>query len=619
MLLSVLEGIPALIFLFRIPSDADSSTLFGFAPQRVGLGALFIFLLILMTYVFLRSILDDSWFKRIGERIDNTLIEGNRFLVIITTLSFAVFSGTLGMILFSTPILQLFGPIQHIYLRSISLIIWGTLVSSQALIVLLWVYHPTWQTPKYFLRVETFQILFILLIIETTLFHWTILALKDAVLASFPYWWGSFQQQPFSIRDFLFLVSVVLVVLAIRSIAVSPQRVIRNLGFLMVLGLLLQVSFGFIEGGGFRTLRKTLTTSTQDNFAVEAAQDLDVFETVRQYEERYGYGVYLTTKPPGALAFYIFFEQMATFNDSTQGLDQRYQNLTTLASYTFPLISLLVIIPLYLLSKEFNQTAIALIAPLLLILTPNFILMHLQLDQVIYPLLFIIGILLTWKSVSNQSLTIAFIAGIWMYVSIFISFSLLPLIAMGLLIIALSIFIEKDKRYSIGKKLSLVISTGSGFLFSAIVCFLAVGYDPIVRYQNAIAHHRTGKLFQSGFTQISMAIAQNNLEFLFWIGAPLVLLTLSSFIRSGIRIFRGIGTKFDILSISFLITLIALNLFGQTRGEVGRIWVFLVPMFAFLAANEFGIIFNRRFTSLSLLGLSQLITTYFLFKFYSFF
>ena len=57
LLLSILEGIPALIFLFRIPSDADNSTLFGFAPQRVGLGALFFFLLILMTYFFLRSIM----------------------------------------------------------------------------------------------------------------------------------------------------------------------------------------------------------------------------------------------------------------------------------------------------------------------------------------------------------------------------------------------------------------------------------------------------------------------------------------------------------------------------------------------------------------------------------
>ena len=405
---------------------------------------------------------------------------------------------------------------------------------------------------------------------------------------------------------------------AIRIITVSPQKVIRNLGFLILLGFIIQVSFGYIEGGGFRSLKETLTTSTQDRFAVEAAQGLDFFETTRQYEERYGKGVFLTTKPPGALGLYIFFENIAGINNTSDNLEQRYQNLTTFASYAFPLLSLLIVVPLYLLSKEINKVDVALIAPLMMILTPNFILMQLQLDQFIYPLLFVIGILLTWKSVSNQSLAIAFISGIWMYLSIFVSFSLLPLIAMSLLIIVLSISVDKDKRHSYVKKFSLFISTCTGFLFSIVVFYLALGYDPMIRYQNAIAHHRTGKLFQPGLSQISMSIAQNNLEFLFWIGAPLFLLTISRFIRSGMKIIRGKGTNFDILSISFLITFITLNLFGQTRGEVGRIWIFLLPMFALLASDEFGTLFKRRFTSLSALGLSQLITTYFLFKFYSY-
>lgn len=619
LLLAILEGIPALLFLFKIPSEEANSTLLGYTPQRVSLGVMFISLLILIAIVFLKSILDGPWFQRVVYRMDNVLCQGNRFLVSVTTLSFVVFSGVLGMILFSTHFLQLFGPIQHIYVRSISLILWFTLVSSQALIILLWVYHPFWQRPRYFFKVETFQILLLLIVIGATLLHWTILTLKDTVLASFPYWWGSFRPQPFSIRDLLFLVSIALMILTIRTITVSPQKVIRNLGFIILLGFIIQVSFGYIEGGGFRSLKDTLTTSTQDRFAVEAAKGLNFIEMTRQYEERYGKGVFLTTKPPGALALYIFFEKIAGIYNPSGDLEQRYQNLTTFASYAFPLLSLLVVVPLYLLSKGMNKADIALIAPLIMILTPNFILMHLQLDQFIYPLLFVVGILLILKSVSNQSHTIAFVSGIWMYLSVFISFSLLPLIAMGLLIIVLSILIEKDTRHSLVNSMSLFISTCAGLIFSTVVFYLAFGYDPMIRYQNAMAHHRSGKLFQSGLNQISIAITQNNLEFLFWIGAPLFILAISRCVRSGLQIVRGKGTNFDILSVSFIIIFIALNLFGQTRGEVGRIWVFLVPIFALLAVDEFGLIFNRRFTSLSILGLSQLITTYFLFKSYSFF
>jgi len=580
---------------------------------------MFISLLILIAIVFLKSILDGPWFTRVVYRMDNVLCQGNRFLVSVTALAFVVFSGTLGIVLFSTPLLQLFGPIQHIYVRSISLIIWLILISCQSLIILLYIYHPLWQRPRYFFKVETLQILIILIVLGATLFHWTILVFKDAVLASFPYWWGSFRPQPFSIRDLLFLVSIALMILTIRTITVSPQKVIRNLGFIVLLGFIIQVSFGYIAGGGFRALKKTLTTSTQDRFAVEAAQGLDFIEMTRQYEDRYGKGVFLSTKPPGALALYILFEKIAGINNPSDNLEERYQNLTTFASYVFPLLSLLIVVPMYLLSKEINKVDVALIAPLIMVLTPNFILMHLQLDQFIYPLLFVIGILLTWKSVSSQSPTIAFLSGIWMYLSLFVSFSLLPLIAMGLLIIVLSIFIEKDIRHSLARKIPVLISTCAGFIISIVVFYLAFGYDPMIRYQNAIAHHRTGKLFQSGLSQISIAIAQNNLEFLFWIGAPLFLLTISRFIRSGVHITRGKGTNFDILSTSFLMTLIALNFFGQTRGEVGRIWLFMLPIFAILAADEAKILANHQNIKTKALPFIQLFTTYLLFKFYAFF
>jgi len=619
LLLAILEGIPALLFLFRIPSEENNSTLFGYTPERVSLGLLFISLLILIACVFLKSIFDDPWLKRIVDRIDNAFRRGNRFLVVVTTLSFVVFSGTLGMILFSTHILQLFGPIQHIYVRSISLILWFILISCQALIILLWVYHPLWLRPRYFYKVETLQVLLLLIVFGTTIFHWTILILKDAVLASFPYWWGSFRPQPFSIRDLLFLFSAALVLIVIRIITISHQKAIRNLGILILFGFIIQVSFGYIESGGFSSLKETLTTSTQDRFAVEAAQGLDFIEMTMQYEERYGKGVFLTTKPPGALALYIFFERIANINNPSADLEQRYQNLTTFASYAFPLLSLLVIVPLYLLCIEINKSDIALIAPLIMILTPNFVLMQLQLDQLIYPLLFVIGILLSWKSVSNQSLGIAFISGIWMYLSLFVSFSLLPLIAMGLSIIVISMLIEKDIRRSLVKGISLFISTCTGFLCSLIVFYLAFGYDPIIRYQNAMAHHRTGKLFESGLSQIAVAMAQNNLEFLFWIGAPLFLLTISHFIRSGIQISRGKGTRFDILTFSFLITLIAVNLFGQTRGEVGRIWLFMLPIITMLATAEARTLTNLQAIRVNALPFIQLFTTYLLFKFYAFF
>jgi hypothetical protein len=86
-----------------------------------------------------------------------------------------------------------------------------------------------------------------------------------------------------------------------------------------------------------------------------------------------------------------------------------------------------------------------------------------------------------------------------------------------------------------------------------------------------------------------------------------------------VRLVRGRSKDLDVLALGFIATYVGLNVFGQTRGEVGRLWLFMVPVLVLLACDEVKNLFGRRpMTTYLLLG-AELITTFLIFKFSDFF
>jgi hypothetical protein len=87
----------------------------------------------------------------------------------------------------------------------------------------------------------------------------------------------------------------------------------------------------------------------------------------------------------------------AIFPESTfQG---RFDRLTRLISWIFPFISFLVVIPLYYLSRHFLGEQQAVLPSLLYLFAPNILLIPLFLDQVLYPLLFLVCIFCVFTAI----------------------------------------------------------------------------------------------------------------------------------------------------------------------------------------------------------------------------
>ena len=151
---------------------------------------------------------------------------------------------------------------------------------------------------------------------------------------------------------------------------------------------------------------------------------------------------------------------------------------------------------------------------------------------------------------------------------LFWTFGLLALAgAMGLLTIVW--WAEVKDRWS---PLRLVAGVTVALVAAALVGMLALGYDPISSLLRSLA-------FQSLVMQQrprNLSIIWNLYEFALFAGPSAVLAALAGTLmglsgRLKPRIIAGIG-------ISLIGTLLVLALSARTRGEVGRIWGFLMPL-----------------------------------------
>jgi hypothetical protein len=136
--------------------------------------------------------------------------------------------------------------------------------------------------------------------------------------------------------------------------------------------------------------------------------------------------------------------------------------------------------------------------------------------------------------------------------------------------------------------------------------------DLLQRYPNAMEAHKIAKSFVSK-PGIEPAALVNNSEFAIWLGFPMLLLVLAQFLAT----FRSLRIKetkpFDLIVLSLALTLILLNVFGNTRAEVARLWLFTLPVFSLLMANQMKLLpFSQRMNHVFVVG-TQLVTTFLIF------
>ena len=123
--------------------------------------------------------------------------------------------------------------------------------------------------------------------------------------------------------------------------------------------------------------------------------------------------------------------------------------------------------------------------------------------------------------------------------------------------------------------------------------YAAFNYSALARFENAMAYHKAWKAWEPGlFNALEFGVL-NLIEFLCWVGLPIAVLFLVSSYGSVKEI---IAWRLKDARWPVIITVLALGgiaLFGETKGEVGRLWIFMIPLVCIIAVSEIVRRFSR--------------------------
>jgi hypothetical protein len=630
--ISTLEGAIVFLLLMIEPSKSGGGKLLFYSTARIGLAAGTLVLLIPLTIVLIQSWLSpDSLARRMAE-LDNQLVGRERLLLVTIILILILMALGMGLWVLFTPFFERFALfIQPVFpgalaylvtlttasFRLLPLGIWLLLLSAQMLFLLGTRYSATyrlkWQDGS------VGKALFVTFIILVTAAHWIILSFRLDVFFNIPGWKWYFNMLPYQPLQWLALLLAGITLWVVTFVLKNPRRTWLNLALLMMLGYSIQVGYGYVKGQGFESLRLKYADSVFNGYAKTAATEPGLLNALLNYEGRYGADWYLGTKPPGLLIPYILSEKISNLIDPEATSDGRFVRLTRFEAYVFPLAAMLVLPILYFFSRRLVKLPETALYPCILyVVCANVILIPLFLDQVLYPLLFMLVMCLVQQAILRQSVGLAFLAGTSGFMAVYFGFSILPLIVLSFVWVGIDFLFHRSERQMI-KVISLLLSMAGGLLLAGLILHLGLNYDFLQRYQVAMAQHRHAKDYLPGLIPMLQAFFLNNVEFAIWTGVPMALLFIARLLRTGNAFLRRKASSLDGLLAAFMVTYLGLGLFGQTRGEVQRLWLFMVPLVCLFVAEEAQTLFKRKEDGIVLVVCLQLVTLFLTAKYQDFY
>ena len=622
-------GFLCLVFLGFSPSEQTQAIWLGFSPLRLMMLTFCTLLLIVCFICLWKSWSSDSWIESVRCKIEPFLLKDQNLITISFWLFIFVTAGfilpflynslaslivnhafaffTYDYVLNATRILEM---TKTIFLRAWPFYVWLWLCLAFSLAFILMQFSSQFHQKELYRGSVIPHNLCIFVILLTTILHWIILYFRLDFFQMLPHWFWKFYDKPTQ-RLWLIPLGLVLSLLAAWLILKFPRRKSIGLLLLFMLGLVFQYGFGWAEGNG--DLLRIYRDRGRIIYSQRVCEGVSVADILFHYEDVAQGEMTLNTKPPGTLLVYAVARDFSQLATPAVDFKACYQQLTSFIVVVFPVLALLVLGVLYGLGRNLLGEDNALLVPLCYLFFPNFALIPLELDQVLFPLLFTVGLYCTLKAIQKNSIAWSAFAGMFSFLGLYFSFAFLPL---PFLCAAWLIFNAWQNRRSTSWQSSvrLLGSMAAGFLILLLLFGFFFQYDILLRYSQAMAEHRQAKEFGNNLQQILEALLLNNTEFTTWIGLPFTVLIVSSFFNNFRVFLRRTSSVLAPFFAAYVSMAILLNIAGQTRSEVARLWLFLLPSLSLLIAAELRFMDRHKTAKIMAVLFLQFLTTCLIFK-----
>lgn len=365
------------------------------------------------------------------------------------------------------------------------------------------------------------------------------------------------------------------------------------LSILVFMAFLIEMGVFYLSRGGFLKLASKIRCPAATSYYTVAHGVTDIITFLGNYVSLMPtFPLHATTNPPGPIIFCWLIDKIPHFSGET---------VATVIGLLLPLTGCFTIFPLYYLGKEVYGRKVGLYASIMYAVIPSMVLFTPEFDQM-YTLFAVSVLYFFYIGLQRQRMAYAFVSGLVCSVGLFMSFCHLVLLFMiGLLAFLLyinnkKIMIETHPPFKLAikfvkrseKDLSFMFVIKSLFSFIAGLSTLFYGVlllfnlNILEVYQQAMVFH---KIFVSGMTY-SKWVFYNLYDFFIFVGIPLSILFCGKLITELRNVLKSKSIKsLDFQFITFLLTLTVLDVLGTNRGEVARIWMFLMPFVALSGAS----------------------------------
>jgi hypothetical protein len=408
---------------------------------------------------------------------------------------------------------------------------------------------------------------------------------------------------------------------ALWFIFAARCRPALKIGLLLLLGYAIQIGLAWTEGRGLDGIRDRIVHTGHAEFAAVAVSRESALDVVKRYELLLAEGElgdFAHAKPPGQVLIYMATERVGSWIHGGGDLPARYRWLCTFAAVVWPFVSVLALLPIYWLMSLLGDRERGLLACALYLLIPSVELITLHTDQVVFPALLMLVLVSAVVAFRRGSPWLGLVTGALCYLAVFCSF-VLAWSAVLVVLLGLGIaWNPKAREMEWRGPVRAVIGMAAGFVVLAVGFRLAFAYDIGLRYHSAMAYHLAWKGWEPGLPSTLTFAATNLVEFAVWLGVPVTSLALWSMVRSARALPRD-PSLLDWLAVAWGVTVLAVALTGHTKGEVARLWLFLVPVACILAADGLHRWFiHRRSAGLVWIAILQAGTLYVIKRFQDF-
>ncbi|HKA90073.1 MAG TPA: hypothetical protein VKE22_20575 [Haliangiales bacterium] len=360
----------------------------------------------------------------------------------------------------------------------------------------------------------------------------------------------------------------------VRGAAPTWQRLLVT----FAAGIALCHALVLAEGRGIEPLRDTLWRSGHAEF-LRIARDQQLEGLVGRYEELAAERkwTFPRSKPPGCLAFY---RGITWLGDSQLGVGLgrlwapsapqigRDERIAGVALTLFPVLTFATIFPLWGLVRLLAGSHEADLSTLLYAVTPSVLLVTNHLDAAVYPLCAVTSAALALWGTRERRPWATFAGGAVLSAGIFVSFSLLPVVALAGLLPLCDSLIAARAGDSLRRRALRGVGHGAVFAAGLVAVHaplvLALHYDLVARFRDAALFHA------QWWSNLEPWIVGNPIQFFLWVGVPT---TLAFFVRA----VRADWSQTAFVVLATLLLLTVTNALGDARAESQRLWLLFVP------------------------------------------